>query len=915
MEEVAPPSKAPSIKVRARDIDGMVGHLRLDGQLPNTQLRKGVEEQMARLETEVIDGLVDSLDAIAKFHAIADTHAKSRSLLDMLEERLTLIKPYLLLVMDRRSHDHFLHYVGGLRSMYLCLMEIFVAIRRVISYQTHKAKPLRQRLTPKFMTDKVQGNTITNDGEDEHPPDDFEDISPQPVKSSNSWWKLPTSYLPSFSGKSYVPLHLANTGENDPRISDHYARVFKIQLASTMSVLEHLQNQLLLMQGLWIKTDRTGLNAHQEYQFVVFRPLGEIYQHHGDIDMAAISGHHHLGYTYARSLVEYSKKLKAVYCAVAEAESWKDSFVVFNNAIFYPAAARYFLAPRLASDNYTKIRQNLDLFVQRQVWNLLEDPVIEFFATALGLNPRKLDLNADCRLLFESTIKPLMIKDPSSDSQKEAIVGSPDEKTLMLSCQFLCARDVKIDRRLYPTANSDQHETDSVFNPLRSETFRSLIRFPTLPGTRAVGNSQSNEDGLQEITRKLSMLPTSRRGYASLSDSDYDSDNPNEMSPGREFDSGNRKPSSDKFERRRNRFMDHQFGSDDSSGSEKRRLSGEFTDVPLDVSPPTSSGEASPASPRVGKIMDLDLDEESFNVLLDDQTAQNPEDLEYVGQDTHRILVTPGEGSSPDGRTSPSLADYIPVVILHVHGGGWISQSPRTHLAYLRMWAKETKLPILSIDYGLSPENEFPRALNECYAAYRWLLDPDNAQAIGLPTFDSPPRIILTGDSAGGNLCAALTIRIIREGLPRPIGLLLSYPVVLVDTLGSISRLIFSQDPILNYQSLQIVLKSYLGARSDLAKDPLVSPALVPDEILSRFPQTYIMVGDVDPLLDDSTYFFYRLREVGVPTTLQIYRRLPHGYLNLPSQLPNAPLAISDAAKFFKQIMYNDDLLRGFTVV
>ena len=75
------------------------------------------------------------------------------------------------------------------------------------------------------------------------------------------------------------------------------------------------------------------------------------------------------------------------------------------------------------------------------------------------------------------------------------------------------------------------------------------------------------------------------------------------------------------------------------------------------------------------------------------------------------------------------------------------------------------------------------------------------------------------------------------------------------------------------------------------------------------------MAGDVDPLLDDASYFFYRLREVNVPTTLQIYRRLPHGYLNLPSQLPNAALAISDASKFFKQLMRDDDKLRGFSVI
>lgn len=75
--------------------------------------------------------------------------------------------------------------------------------------------------------------------------------------------------------------------------------------------------------------------------------------------------------------------------------------------------------------------------------------------------------------------------------------------------------------------------------------------------------------------------------------------------------------------------------------------------------------------------------------------------------------------------------------------------------------------------------------------------------------------------------------------------------------------MVFAQDPVLNFQSMQIVLNSYLGARTDLAySEPLISPALLSDDLLCQFPQTIIMVGDTDPIIDDSVYFFQRLQEV-----------------------------------------------------
>ena len=121
----------------------------------------------------------------------------------------------------------------------------------------------------------------------------------------------------------------------------------------------------------------------------------------------------------------------------------------------------------------------------------------------------------------------------------------------------------------------------------------------------------------------------------------------------------------------------------------------------------------------------------------------------------------------------------------------------------------------------------------------------------------------MSGDSAGGNLTCAVTLRAIEENLRPPIGLLLHYPAVNLSEEGSLSRLIFSNDPILNYQTMNVVLKCYLGEQKENANENyFISPAFAPDEVLKKFPTTVICVGDVDPLIDDSTYLFARLHKV-----------------------------------------------------
>jgi hormone-sensitive lipase len=87
------------------------------------------------------------------------------------------------------------------------------------------------------------------------------------------------------------------------------------------------------------------------------------------------------------------------------------------------------------------------------------------------------------------------------------------------------------------------------------------------------------------------------------------------------------------------------------------------------------------------------------------------------------------------------------------------------------LWANETKVPIFSIDYRLSPQYQFPSALNDCWQVYYWLVK--NAEShYGI----NPKKIIIVGDSAGGNLAAAITVMAITRGFRVPDGLILAYP-------------------------------------------------------------------------------------------------------------------------------------------
>eukprot|EP00347_Sterkiella_histriomuscorum_P000824 403374374 len=225
-------------------------------------------------------------------------------------------------------------------------------------------------------------------------------------------------------------------------------------------------------------------------------------------------------------------------------------------------------------------------------------------------------------------------------------------------------------------------------------------------------------------------------------------------------------------------------------------------------------------------------------------------------------------------------------VIIHVHGGGFVAMSSGSHQCYTRMWAKDLKIPIFSIDYRLAPQSQFPDALNDVWQTYYWIVN--NCQHyLGF----EPDKILLVGDSAGGNLVLATALMAVERKFRVPDGLVLCYPALSITKYKFTPSLLMAiDDPMLPYPFLKMCLESYCGDFSQhLVCDPetnhLISPILASDQLLCKLPTVRIMVAANDPLRDESFNLTYRLARLNHDIKLKEYLYMPHGYLNY-----NAPL-------------------------
>jgi hormone-sensitive lipase len=259
-------------------------------------------------------------------------------------------------------------------------------------------------------------------------------------------------------------------------------------------------------------------------------------------------------------------------------------------------------------------------------------------------------------------------------------------------------------------------------------------------------------------------------------------------------------------------------------------------------------------------------------------------------------LVTKGDSCSP----SNEVYKKYDKIIIHVHGGAYVAMSSYSHQTYTRLWANELDVPVFSIDYRKAPENKYPSSLEDVWQVYIWILKYLNKH-LGI----TPNKIILAGDSAGGNLITGVTLRAISLGYRIPDGLMLIYPAMSMEIRYPSKSLFLSlENVILSHNLFFVIRDSYITPESSV-QDYLISPVFAPYELLEKFPRSEIMITLEDPLASDTIRFAEKLLRAAGNVHVTEYPYIFHGAINFGNQ-QNIPLYmkfVDDSIELLRKLL------------
>jgi acetyl esterase len=305
-----------------------------------------------------------------------------------------------------------------------------------------------------------------------------------------------------------------------------------------------------------------------------------------------------------------------------------------------------------------------------------------------------------------------------------------------------------------------------------------------------------------------------------------------------------------------------------------------------------SKGDASvPVHPQVQTLLDLLIAAGGPPL-----TEQTPEAARAMFR-AMSAMNPPGETvASVEDRAIPGPAGELPVRIYRpdgdgpfpglvwFHGGGWVIGDLDTGDSSLRALCNRAGVVIVSIDYRLAPEHRFPAPADDCFAATRWVAE--HAADLGIDA----ARLAVGGDSAGGNLAAATTLRCRDEGGPALAFQLLVYPVTDC-TLTQPSHVENAEGYLLTHASMGWFVDHYLGDAD--AKEPIASPLHADD--LNGLPPALIFTAEFDPLRDEGEAYAARLAEAGVAVDQVRVDGQIHGFWGMLGILDDAAVAIDRA--------------------
>lgn len=245
------------------------------------------------------------------------------------------------------------------------------------------------------------------------------------------------------------------------------------------------------------------------------------------------------------------------------------------------------------------------------------------------------------------------------------------------------------------------------------------------------------------------------------------------------------------------------------------------------------------------------------------------------------MAAQPEEVWKVDNRKIPGPAGHIPVrvyrpqskyplpVLIYYHGGGWVVGDLDAADVLCRQLANGANVIVVSVDYRLAPEHRFPAAIEDAYAAAVWVAE--NASSLEA----DPNRIAVGGDSAGGNLAAAVTLMARDQGLSFIKFQLLFNPA---------THYAFDTDSYrdnaegygLTTDTMRWFWGQYLAEEQD-GRNPYASPLLAVD--FSSLPPALVITAEFDPLRDDGEAYAAKLQAAGIPVEAKRYDGMVHGFM------------------------------------
>jgi acetyl esterase len=232
-------------------------------------------------------------------------------------------------------------------------------------------------------------------------------------------------------------------------------------------------------------------------------------------------------------------------------------------------------------------------------------------------------------------------------------------------------------------------------------------------------------------------------------------------------------------------------------------------------------------------------------------------------------------------------------VLVYFHGGGWVIGDLETHDVLCRQLTAEAGVSVIAVDYRVAPEHKFPAAVDDAWAATRWIAA--HAADLGVDA----DRLAVGGDSAGGNLAAVVALLARDAGGPR-IGLqILLYPVTDLAS-ESQSYADLADGYMLTRDSMRWFRAQYLAKEEDAA-DWRVSPLRAPS--LAGLPPALVLTAGYDPLRDEGEAYARRLREAGVSVDAVSFGGMIHGFLPMGRLIDTAFRGIGLIAGSLRQAL------------